>query len=429
MLSTESIPKRCAIQELLSLNTLLPMTPVHPPTFVKRKIEYTKPIFDRSEIDAVIRVLEKGWLGMADQAEYLEKNIAARIGSAYCRLSNSGSSANLLAISACNFPKGSEIITPACTFPTTFNPIIQTNCVPVLVEVNSGFVLDASKVEEAVSEKTVAIMVPHILGNVADMSLLTQIAARHNLKIIEDCCDAFESRWHGTNVGTFGIAGTYSLYASHHFTAAGEGGAIVTNDEEYFHTVQQYRDWGRRGTWGWNDQTRYDVRLEDGTPFDERYYFRNIGYNLKMTEIQAAFALKQMERLDDFRVRRIENFSFLFHMFQERFSDYFELVTWDDRADPAWFAFPFLVKESAPFSRNDALKFYQEYGVEGRTLFVGNILLHPAYKDIEKRVSGTLDYSTAIAKRGMFIGIGPQMREGDLDYIIEVTALLCGERR
>jgi len=393
----------------------------------KRNIAYTKPIFDESEIDAVLDVLKKGWLGMQDRAAELEEKIAKRIGTGHCRLCNSGSSANLLAISTLELPKGSEAITPACTFPTTINPIIQNNLVPVLVEVTTGYVLDAEKVEEAVSDKTKAIMVPHLLGNVANMDLLTEIAEKHNLALIEDCCDAFESRWDGKNCGSFGKAGTFSLYASHHFTAAGEGGAVITSDKEYYNLIQQYRDWGRRGTWGWDEKTRFDVSLSDGTPFDERYYFRNIGYNLKMTEIQAAFALKQMDRLDGFRVRRIAHFKKLFAEFEERFSDYFELVTWHDKADPAWFVFPFLVKENVPFSRNEAIRFYHEWGVEGRTLFVGNILHHPAYQDIDHRISGDLSYSNRIARDGMFIGIGPQMEEEDLEYIVDVTEKLCSK--
>ncbi len=391
----------------------------------KRDIAYTKPVFDETEIDAVLDVLKKGWLGMKDKAEELEQAISNKIGTESCRLCNSGSSANLLAISALELPKGSEVITPACTFPTTLNPIIQNNLVPVFVEVTTGFVLDAQKVEEAVSENTKAIMVPHLLGNVADMSLITEIAEKHNLIVIEDCCDVFESRWEGSNCGTFGKAGTYSLYASHHFTAAGEGGAVTTSDKDYYNLMQQYRDWGRRGTWGWDESTRFNVKLSNGTEFDERYYFRNVGYNLKMTEVQAAFALQQMKRLDGFRERRIAHFNKLYSAFKDKFSDHFELVTWDERADPAWFVFPFLVKESFPISRNDTLKFYHEWGVEGRTLFVGNILLHPGYKDVEHRVSGDLNYSNEIAKRGMFIGIGPQMEDDDLDYIVEVTAKLC----
>ncbi|PIR53267.1 lipopolysaccharide biosynthesis protein RfbH [Candidatus Peregrinibacteria bacterium CG10_big_fil_rev_8_21_14_0_10_49_10] len=391
----------------------------------KRNIAYTKPVFDESEIDAVLEVLKKGWLGMKDKAEELEASIARKIGTTHCRLCNSGSSANLLAISALELPRGSEVITPACTFPTTINPLIQNNLVPVLVEVTTGFVLDAEKVEQAVSEKTKAIMVPQLLGNVANMDLLTEIAEKHDLVIIEDCCDAFESRWNGKNCGTFGKAGTYSLYASHHFTAAGEGGALVTSDKDYYNLIQQYRDWGRRGTWGWDESTRFDVSLSDGTPFDERYYFRNIGYNLKMTEIQAAFALKQMARLDGFRERRVTHFQKLYGAFREQFSDFFELVTWHEKADPAWFVFPFLVQESAPFTRNEAIGFFNKWGVEGRTLFVGNILLHPAYQHIEHRVADDLSFSNQIAKRGMFIGIGPQMEPEDLDYIVEVTRKLC----
>ena len=393
----------------------------HPP------LAYTKPIFDDSEINAVVDVLKKGWLGMRDTSTALEAAIAKRIGTKHCRLANSGSSSNLLALTALELPKASEVITPACTFPTTLNPIIQNGLVPVFVEVTTGFVLDASKVEAAVTTKTKAIMVPHLLGNVPNMTILTEIAKKYDLKIIEDCCDAFESKWDGKNTGTFGMAGTYSLYASHHFTAAGEGGAIVSRDTDYHNRIQMYRDWGRAGDWTWTQDNRYDAKLLDGTPFDERYYFRVIGYNLKITEVQAAFALAQMKRLDGFRERRVHNFMMLHKGFTQ-FADYFDLVTWEKQADPAWFTFPFLVKDNAPFTRNEALAFFQSCGIEGRTLFVGNILLHPAYKDITHRVSGDLSFSSKIAKNGMFIGLGPHMTDEDTAYIVEKTKELCSKK-
>ena len=389
-------------------------------------LAYTKPIFDNTEIDAVMDVLKNGWLGMRNKAEELEKAIASRVGTKHCRLCNSGSSSNLLAITALELPKGSEVITPACTFPTTVNPLIQNNLVPVFVEVTGGFVLDATKVEAAITPKTKAIMVPHLLGNITNMTLLSDIAKKHGLKLIEDCCDAFESKWNGKNAGTYGDAGTFSLYASHHFTAAGEGGAIISNDTDYHNRIQMYRDWGRAGDWTWSQETRYKVALSDGTPYDDRYFFRVIGYNLKMTEMQAAFALAQMKRLDGFRERRVKNFHSLYNVFQQ-FPDHFELVTWQDGADPAWFTFPFLVKDSAGFTRNEALAFFQEHGIEGRTLFVGNILLHPAYKNIEHRVSGDLSFSNRVAKSGMFIGIGPHMNEEDVAYIAEQTKALCSK--
>lgn len=390
---------------------------------------YTKPIFDEEEINAVLEVLKVGWLGMKDKAKELEGAIATRIGRKHCRLTNSGSSANLLAITALGPPKDAEVITPACTFPTTLNPLLQNGLTPVFIEVTTGFVMDIAKLEEAITPRTRLIVVPHLLGNVADMTELLRIAKERNLMIIEDCCDAFESRWEGKNVGTFGKAGTFSLYASHHFTAAGEGGAVVTDDESYHNRIQMYRDWGRAGDWAWDQSNRFNATLLDGTPFDERYFFRVIGYNLKMTEIQAAFGLAQMKRLDAFRKRRIRNFQTLHRVFQEEFADLFELVTWDKRADPAWFTFPFLVRHDAPFSRNELLAAYTSQGIEGRTLFVGNILLHPAYKDIPHRLGGDLSYSSEIAKRGLFIGIGPHMEESDIAYIAEVTQKFCSKRQ
>jgi CDP-6-deoxy-D-xylo-4-hexulose-3-dehydrase len=387
-------------------------------------IAYTKPIFDEPEITAVLDVLKNGWLGMRDKATELERAISKRIGTAHCRLCNSGSSANLLAITSLEFPKSSEVITPACTFPTTVNPILQNGLIPVFVEVNSGFVLDATLVEQAISPKTKAIVVPHLLGNVANMALLSTLAKQYNLALIEDCCDAFESRWNDKNCGTFGTAGTYSLYASHHFTAAGEGGAVVSNNEHYHNTLQMYRDWGRAGDWTWSQETRYKVKLLDGTPFDDRYYFRVIGYNLKMTEMQAAFALAQMQRLDGFRKRRVANFHALYNVFSE-YPDFFQLVAWEKEADPAWFTFPFLVKPNSRFTRNEALAFFQKNGIEGRTLFVGNILLHPAYESIPCRVAGDLSFSNTIAKTGMFIGIGPHMEQNDIAYIAQKIEALC----
>lgn len=391
-------------------------------------IAYTKPVFDDTEIQAVLGVLKKGWLGMKDKAMEFEQSIAKRVGVAHCRLCNSGSSSNLLAISALELPKGSEVITPACTFPTTLNPLLQNGLVPVFVEVNRGFVLDVTKVEAAVTDKTRAIMVPHLLGNMPDMTMLMDIARTHSLAVIEDCCDAFESRWEGKNAGTFGVAGTFSLYASHHFTAAGEGGAVISQDEQYHNKVQQYRDWGRIGDYAWNQDTRFNVNLSNGTPFDERYYFRVIGYNLKMTEMQAAFGLEQMKRLSEFRTRRIANFQTLYKAFSA-WKEYFDVVEWDKRADPAWFTFPFLIKDAAGVSRNEAIDFLHRAGVDARPLFVGNILLHPAYQNIPHRISGDLSFSNDVARRGMFIGVGPQLTTENLEYILEKIQELVGQKR
>jgi len=390
----------------------------------KTTIHYAWAIYDHNEIFEALKAMLSGWLALGINASQFEKKFSDFLGIEYCILVNSGSSANLLAVESLKLPKGAEVVTPAVTFPTTLNPIIQRGFKPVFVDIDAAtYNADVSKLEDAVSKKTKLLMLPHTLGNPNEMDAIMDLAEDHDLYVIEDACDALGSRYDEKYVSTIGNLGTFSFYPAHHMTM-GEGGAVVTNDEKLSLNVRSLRDWGRACVCPVCkislDLNAYCPLRFSETPisdYDKRYTYINIGYNLKPLDLQAAFGLQQLKRLPYFIEKRKSNFKKLYEELS-RFEDYFILPESLPKADPCWFAFPLTVRSSSPFKRADIVQFLEEQRIMTRPLFAGNVLKQPAYADIDCRISGELENSDKVMDSSFFIGIHPGIDEPRLAFMI-----------
>lgn len=397
----------------------------------KSKVQYAGSVYDEKEITAAVNTLLDGWLGFGKNGHAFEDKFADTIGKKHAIMVNSGSSANLVAISALSSKQlknpikpGDEAITTATTFPTTFNPILQNGLRPTVVDVELGtYNANIDQIEDAINEKTKLIILAHTLGNPLDMDRLTEIARDNDIYIIEDACDALGSKFNGNMCGSFGTFGTFSFYPAHHITT-GEGGAIVTDDENLSRIAISIRDWGRGCFCRWNESNplgacnaRFGIDL-DGIPYDHRYTYTNIGYNLKPIDLQAAMGLEQLKKLPDFTEKRKKNFRIFFEEFSCH-EEFFMLPESHPKADPSWFSFPLTVKECAPFNRNDIVKFLEKNSIQTRVMFAGNILRHPAYKGIDIRVAENLKNSDIVMKNTFFIGIYPGIDEQRISYMLE----------
>lgn len=398
----------------------------------KSSVPYAGKVYDEKEMTSLISAAMDFWLTAGEYADKLEERLAEFLGRKYCLLVNSGSSANLIAISALTSPKlgnrklnpGDEVITTACGFPTTLNPILQNNLVPVFVDVDFGtYDAKVDLIEKAISEKTKAIFLAHTLGNPFEIKKISEIAKKHNLWLIEDNCDALGSRYNGKLTGTFGDISTSSFYPAHHITT-GEGGAVFTDDFNLKKIIASFRDWGRDCWCGsGKDNTcghRFDQKFGDlPLGYDHKYVYSHIGYNLKMTDLQAAIGLAQMEKLDSFTEKRKENFLKLYkHL--EKYSKYLLLPTATKESDPSWFCFTILVKEGSPFSRNEIVKYLEDRKIATRMLFGGNLLKQPAYKDIKCRIVGDLSNTDLVMNNLFMVGIYPGITGEMLDYMVNV---------
>ena len=346
------------------------------------KIPVTGRVLDENDISNLIDSSLDSWLTAGRFHDMFEKSISKYLGVRHCLFVNSGSSANLLAISGLKIlyeiPDGSEVITSAVNFPTTMNPIIQNNLKPVLVDIDpNNYNINPDLIEEKITDKTAGIVLAHALGNPFELSKITKIAEKHNLFLIEDNCDAFGSKFNEKFTGTFGDVSTLSFYPAHHITT-GEGGAVLTNKPKLKKIIESLRDWGRDCYCSTGqDNTckkRFDWQL-GGLPhgYDHKYIYSHIGYNLKATDMQAAIGLSQIEKLDDFIDKRKENFKYLY----DKFSDIeeFNLPIWYEASDPSWFGFPLTIKDDVGFKRVDLLKHYDENNIGTRLLFAGNVIL------------------------------------------------------
>jgi len=394
------------------------------------KIQYSGAIYDENEIVSIINTLLDGWFGLGKNAEKFENEFSKFLNVKNTIITNSGSSANLLSITALTqrqtndkLKKGDEVITPSVTFPTTFNPIIQNNLIPVLIDVDLGtYNINPEKIENAISDKTKLIMIPHTLGNPNQMDTIMEIAEDHHLFVIEDACDALGSEYKGKMCGTFGDIGTFSFYPAHHMTM-GEGGAIVTDNTEIKTIVRSLRDWGRACFCKWNEKNsggacgrRFDFKI-NGISYDHRYIYTNIGYNLKPLDLQAAMGIEQLKKLPDFIEKRKENFKILYDEFLN-YEEYFILPQSTKGADPSWFAFPLTIRDNSSFERSEILKWLEKSNIQTRLLFAGNIIHQPAYKDIEYRIFGELKNSDKIMRDSFFIGVYPGITEEEIKYIL-----------
>jgi len=399
----------------------------------KNKVQYSGPVYGAEEIQAMVGSILDGWFGIGKKAYDFEKAFSSLLGVGDSIVTNSGSSANLIALSAlCSnqFSKkldaGDEVITQACTFPTTFNPIVQVGLKPVLVDVDLGtYNPNMEQIEAAISDKTRAIFLLHQLGNPNPMDEIMAIAEKHNLIVIEDTCDALGSKFDGKLVGTFGAMSTFSFYVAHHITM-GEGGAIAVNDKKLSLICRSLRDWGRACACPICEvvadpnkpcphKTRGGV-LPEG--YDIRYVYTNMGYNLKPMEFQTAMGLVQLKKLSDFIKKRNRNFKRLYDAFKKH-ENIFILPESVPKAEPAWFAFPLTIQDGAPFRRRDFLSYLESCNIETRLFFAGNIIRHPAYLGLNFRTVSNLENADKILRDGFFLGIYPGISEEKMDYVIE----------
>ena len=420
-----------------------------------KKILYAECTYGKKEIDAVNRMFKKGWLSGGEETEKFQEELAKWWGLKHGVAVTSGSAANLIALQSLNLPKGSEVITVACGFPTTVSPIYYLGLKPVYVDISSAvsLTMDLNQVEEAISPKTKAIIFAHTIGNMCDMDRLMKIVRKYKLKLVEDCCDAVGSKWNGKMAGTFGDVTTVSFYPSHHMTTAGHGGMVLTNDPGLARTCTSIRDWGRACYCKWNELQADGAcgHRFANPPFDHKFYYINLGLNMKMTELQAAFGRVQLKRLDGFIAKRKKNFKRLYDRLNKNISCKMALPRWgikskkpmkithknvsypdeikksantrkdlgnynQDIADISWFCFPLTFEN---FDRNEFMHFLEDKGIQTRTLFAGNILRHPAYKNLPHRKIGKLINSNTVLEKTFYVGVGPKLTNKEIDYVAD----------
>ena len=394
----------------------------HPFIPGKDKVFYSRAIFSEKEIAAVLECLNSDWLGIGPYTRKFEKKVAEIFGQDFALFVNSGSSANLLGIRAINLPQGGEVVTPACTFSTTVNPLIESGLVPIFIDVEPDtYNVDINIIEEAISERTVALMIPHLIGNLNDMKRLRQIANKHDLMLIEDSCDSIGGTIRGEPTGKYADVSTTSFYASHIITAMGGGGMVMFKNKEDLNTANVLRDWGRASTEYYDEHPdiRFNFFLEN-IQYDSKFVFRERGFNFKAIDPQAAFGLVQLSRLDEFHTVRKRNFSVMYDFFK-RFSEHFVLPRQSVvDADVRWLAFPLTICEDSPIKRTDLMLYLEGHSIQTRVLFAGNILRHPPYRDIQHRVVGELTNSDNILARSLLVGCHHGLRQEHLDYVMEV---------
>jgi CDP-4-dehydro-6-deoxyglucose reductase, E1 len=386
-------------------------------------------MIDDGDLSSVVDSALDCWFTTGRFAVEFERKLARFVGVRCASLVNSGSSANLLAISALTSPKlgerrlkpGDEVITVAAGFPTTINPIIQNRLVPVFIDVTvPTYEIDVTQLEAARSGKTRAIIIAHTLGNVFNLDAVTAFAKKYKLWLIEDCCDALGSTWKGRPVGTFGDIATVSFYPAHHITL-GEGGAVLTDQPSLQVLIESFRDWGR-DCWchTGKDNTcgkRFEWQL-GGLPcgYDHKYTYSHVGYNLKATDMQAALGVSQIEKLPHFIERRKQNFHHL-HQALKHLEEFFLLPEATPGSDPAWFGFPIGIRESAPFTREELIRALEAQKIGTRLLFGGNLLRQPAYEACEYRAVGELPNTDFVMNNVFWIGVYPGMTGEMLDFV------------
>lgn len=387
-------------------------------------------VFDDRELVQLVDASLDFWLTTGRYATEFEERFAEWMGVKHCLLVNSGSSANLVALSALTSPKlgdkrlqpGDEVITVAAGFPTTVNPIFQNQLVPVFLDVKlPTYDIDTDQLEAAFSPGTRAIMIAHTLGNPFNLEAVMAFAQKYDLWVIEDNCDAVGSLYHGKKTGTFGHLSTASFYPAHHMTM-GEGGAVLTNDTRLKKIVESFRDWGR-DCWcpPGVDNTcgkRFGWQLGD-LPFgyDHKYTYSHVGYNLKMTDMQAAVGCAQLDKLPEFVAKRRRNFDFLYQQLQD-LQDVLVLPEAAQNSEPSWFGFLLSVRENAPCTRNALVQYLEENRIGTRLLFGGNLVRQPLYKGLKYRVVGELGNTDKVMQSAFWLGVFPGLTEEMLTYTV-----------
>jgi len=397
-----------------------------------QKVPYAGRVFDENEIFNLIDASLDFWLTEGRFTQDFSGKISEFLGVDNVILTNSGSSANLLAITALTSKKlggrrlkpGDEVITVAAGFPSTVSPVLQNNLIPVFVDVEiPTYNISVEALKNAITSKTRCIFIAHTLGNPFNLDEVLRVTEEHGLWLIEDNCDAFGSKYRGRYTGTFGHLSTISFYPAHHITT-GEGGAVVTNDEVLAGIVRSLCDWGRDCYCASGENNtcgkRFSQKFGDLPPgYDHKYVYSEIGYNLKMTDLQAAVGSAQMDKLPAFCEARKANFNALNRIFSD-YSRYFILPEATAHSDPAWFSFIVTLKETAPFRREDLVNHFNNHLIETRSLFAGNIIKQPAYQDVKYLVSGGLENTDYIMNNTFFLGTFPGLNKEMLSFIEEI---------
>ena len=388
-------------------------------------------VIGEPELQYMVSASLDGWLTTGRFNDKFEKELAEFIGVQHLITVNSGSSANLVAFSTLTssklgeraIKKGDEVIGVAAGFPTTVNPIVQFGAIPVFVDVElKTHNIDSNLIEAAITNKTKAIMLAHTLGNPFNLSKIKELCEKYNLWLIEDCCDALGASYNGKNVGTFGDIATCSFYPAHHITM-GEGGAVFTNNSELRTIAESFRDWGRdcycppgcEDTCG----KRFDQKLGDlPKGYDHKYTYSHLGYNLKITDMQAACGLAQLKRLPEFIEKRISNFDYLIKR-MSTLSEFVDFTSPNDNSKPSWFGFPITLKESSVFQRADLVRYLDQNKIGTRLLFAGNLTKQPSFLGVEYRISGALTNTDVTMNQTFWIGIHPGLGIEHLNFITE----------
>jgi CDP-6-deoxy-D-xylo-4-hexulose-3-dehydrase len=395
-------------------------------------VHYAGRVFDADELSNLVDAGLDFFLTANRYADRFEAEFADYLGVSDAILVNSGSSANLVALTTLTSPKlgdrrlkpGDEVVTVAAGFPTTLSPILQNNLLPVFVDVNLGdYTAVVDQLADAIGPKTRAIMMAHTLGVPFDLDAVGDLAKRHDLWVIEDNCDALGSRYRGRLTGTFGHLSTTSFYPAHHITM-GEGGCVATNDERLARIARSYRDWGRDCYCAGGESntcgTRFTQQFGALPPgYDHKYVYTHVGYNLKVTDMQAAIGCAQLAKLDGFIAARRGNHDRLMQALR-RYEDRLVLPRATAHADPSWFGFALTVREGAGFTRADLVGFLEAHRIETRTLFAGNLLRHPAFQAIPHRIVRGLATTDVVMNDTFFIGVYPGLDSARLDHVAAV---------
>ena len=384
-----------------------------------KKIYYGKAVYNNKEINAAINVLRNHSLTLIDgpHVKKLEKTVAKIFGKKYGLMVNSGSSANLLALSSFRFKKGSEVITPALTFSTTIAPIYQLGLIPHFIgAVENKFLADPDQIEKCINKKTVAIMIPNLLGNIADWPKINKIAKKYKLKIIEDSADTIGYKVNKKINGNLSDVATNSFYASHIINGAGFGGIACFNDYSLYQNAKLLRGWGRSSaTFNESEkiEDRFDVKIS-GIQYDKKYIFSELGYNFLPSEISAAFAIEQIKKLENNILLRDRNFSYLKEFFKN-YPKYFKLPETYPNVRTPWLAFPLVIKQNKRFNRREMQIFFERNNVQTRTIFTGNILRQPLMKKLKyKSHKNTALIADDVMKNGILLGCHQALNKNDL---------------
>ncbi len=370
------------------------------------KVSYAKTVYGKKEIDAINKCLSES-TQMGHYARQFENQIAKLFDKKYGLYVNSGSSALYIGMEASSFPNGGEVITPALTFSTTVGSIVKSNLIPVFVDVGKNdYCIDVDKIEKNITPKTVAIVAPNLMGNICDWETISEIARKYNLKVIEDSADTLGGKLNGKLSGSYCDWSITSFYGSHIINCAGNGGMLCVDDNELMNEAKLLRSWGRSSSIfderSEEIENRFNVDV-DGIPYDAKFIFEKIGYNLEGSEIGAAFGLAQLESLEDNVKIRKNNF-FKQTKFFEKYSDFVITPLQTKNSNSAWLAYPIIIKESSPFKRRDFQIFLEKKGIQTRTVFTGNITRQPGFKNIEMKIcKDGLKNSDNIMKGGVLL--------------------------